>query len=226
MKITNEFTVAASVDRAWAMLTDLEEVAPCLPGATLTGRDGETYTGKIKVKVGPVTSEFAGTAGFAEKDDAAHRAVIDAKGKDIRGSGNASALITAQLRTEGDHTVVNVDTDLKISGKLAQFGSAMIEQVSAKLFAQFVDCLEAKLAAGEVPPTPPEAEATTPQAAPATAPAAEPSGLRRPPPAQEQEPLDLMALAGGAVLKRLLPVVAVVVAVVVGVVALVVFVLR
>lgn len=218
MKITHEFTVAASVDRAWAMLTDLEEVAPCLPGATLTGRDGETFTGKIKVKVGPVTSEFAGTAGFAERDDAAHRAVIDAKGKDVRGAGNATALITAQLRTGGDHTVVNVDTDLKISGKLAQFGSGMIEQVSAKLLAQFVDCLEAKLAAGEVQPTSTVADASTPQTAPTTAPATEPSGLRRPAPAQEQEPLDLMALAGGAVLTRLLPVVAVVV----GVVALVV----
>lgn len=218
MKIANEFTVAASIDRAWALLTDLEEVAPCLPGATLTGREGDTYNGKIKVKVGPVTSEFAGTAGFAEKDDGAHRAVIDAKGKDTRGSGNASAMITAQLRTDGDHTVVNVDTDLKISGKLAQFGSGMIEQVSAKLLAQFVDCLEGKLAAGDAQPTSVAAEATAPTTTEA---AAEPSGLRRPAPAQEQEPLDLMALAGGTVLKRLAPVVAVVVGVVVLVVVLV-----
>lgn len=205
MKIANEFTVSASLDRAWALLTDLEEVAPCLPGASLTGREGETYNGRIKVKVGPVTSEFAGTASFAEKDDAAHRAVIDAQGKDLKGSGNASALITARLRTEGDRTVVNVDTDLRISGKLAQFGSGMIEQVSTKLLAQFVDCLETKLAAG--PQVGAEVGAEEPT-----------NTVPQPAPAQEQEPLDLMALAGGAVLRRLLPAVAVVV----GLVALVV----
>src|SRR5690242_8939495 len=136
MKIANEFTVHAPIERAWAVLTDLEGIAPCLPGAQLTGVDGDVYRGKVKVKVGPVVSEFTGTARFAEKDDAAYRAVIDAKGRDARSAGNAAAMITAQLRPEGDRTAVNVDTDLKISGKLAQFGSGVIREVSQKLLGQ------------------------------------------------------------------------------------------
>jgi carbon monoxide dehydrogenase subunit G len=147
MKIANEFTVHVPIDVAWKVLTDLEGIAPCLPGAQLTGVDGDVYKGKVKVKVGPVISEFAGTARFAEKDDHAYRGVIDAKGRDARSAGNAAALITAQLRPDGDSTVVNVDTDLKISGKLAQFGSGMIKEVSQKLLGQFVTSLEAKIAA-------------------------------------------------------------------------------
>ena len=116
MKISHEFTVHAPIDHAWAVLTDLEGIAPCLPGAQLTGVDGDVYRGKVKVKVGPVVSEFAGTARFVEKDDAGHRAVIDAKGRDPRSAGNAAALITAELKPDGDATVVSVDTDLKISG--------------------------------------------------------------------------------------------------------------
>ena len=146
MKIANEFTVHVPIDVAWKVLTDLEGIAPCLPGAQLTGVDGDVYRGKVKVKVGPVISEFAGTARFAEKDDDAYRGVIDAKGRDARSAGNAAALITAQLRPDGDRTVVTVDTDLKISGKLAQFGSGMIKEVSQKLLGQFVVALEAKIA--------------------------------------------------------------------------------
>jgi carbon monoxide dehydrogenase subunit G len=147
MKITNEFTVHTPIERAWALLTDLEGIAPCLPGAQLTGVDGDTYSGRVKVKVGPVVSDFAGTARFIAKDDEARRAVIDAKGRDSRSAGNAAAVVTAQLRADGDRTLVNVDTDLKISGKLAQFGSGMIKEVSGKLLGQFVTNLEAKLAA-------------------------------------------------------------------------------
>jgi carbon monoxide dehydrogenase subunit G len=146
VKITNEFTVHTSIDHAWAVLTDLAGIAPCLPGAQVTGVDGDVYRGKVKVKVGPVISEFAGTARFVERDDAGHRAVIDAKGRDPRSAGNAAAVITAELRPEGDATVVTVDTDLKISGKLAQFGSGMISEVSGKLLGQFVESLEAKIA--------------------------------------------------------------------------------
>ena len=147
MRITNEFTVHTPIDRAWRVLTDLEGIAPCMPGARLTGVDGDVYHGKVRVKVGPVVSDFTGTARFTEKDDQAHRAAIDAKGRDARAAGNASALVTAVLRPEGDSTVVSVDTDLKISGKLAQFGSGMIKEVSGKLLGQFVTNLEAKLAA-------------------------------------------------------------------------------
>ena len=152
MRIANEFTVHTPIERAWRVLTDLEGIAPCMPGARLTGVDGDVYQGKVKVKVGPVISEFAGTARFTEKDDAAYRGVIDAKGRDARSAGNAAALVTAVLRANGDSTTVSVDTDLKISGKLAQFGSGMIKEVSGKLLAQFVANLEAKLAAED--PTP------------------------------------------------------------------------
>jgi carbon monoxide dehydrogenase subunit G len=158
MKITNEFTVHTPIDRAWQVLTDLEGIAPCMPGAQLTGVDGDVYQGKVKVKVGPVISDFAGTARFTEKDDEKYRAVIDAKGRDARSAGNASALVTAVLSPAGESTTVSVDTDLKISGKLAQFGSGMIKEVSGKLLAQFVTNLEAKLATDESS-TPAPAEA-------------------------------------------------------------------
>ncbi|NMO51640.1 SRPBCC family protein [Actinoplanes sp. TBRC 11911] len=147
MKISNEFTVHTPIERAWQVLTDLPGIAPCMPGARLTGVDGDVYQGKVKVKVGPVISEFAGTARFTEKDPSAYRAAIDAKGRDARSAGNAAAVVTAVLTASGDSTVVSVDTDLKISGKLAQFGSGMIKEVSGKLLAQFVTNLEAKLAA-------------------------------------------------------------------------------
>ena len=146
MNIDNEFKVSLPVDRAWEVLTDLERIAPCMPGAQLTGSDGGTYSGRVKVKVGPVTTEYAGTATFVEKDSHGYRAVISAKGRESRGAGNASATITAQLRPDGDQTLVSVGTDLKISGKIAQFGSSVIAEVSEKLLGQFVDSLEAMLA--------------------------------------------------------------------------------
>ncbi|WP_433533199.1 SRPBCC family protein [Micromonospora sp. CA-263727] len=173
MKITNEFSVSIPIERAWTVLTDLEGIAPCLPGAQLTGVDGDVYKGKVKVKVGPVISDFAGTAQFAEKDDTQYRAVIDAKGRDARSAANAAAAITAQLRPDGDRTLVSVDTDLRISGKLAQFGSGMIKEVSGKLLGQFVANLETKLAA-EQPATPASAtpaSATVPADPAAAAPA-------------------------------------------------------
>jgi uncharacterized protein len=165
MRIENEFTVSVPVERAWEVLTDLEGIAPCMPGAQLTGVEGETYSGKLRVKVGPVISDFAGTATFTSKDETAHRAVIDAKGRDARGAGNASASITASLRPDGDRTVVSVETDLRIAGKLAQFGNRMIAQVSEKLLGQFVDCLESKLAADPTSTTATESSADTSGAA-------------------------------------------------------------
>src|SRR5690625_2515246 len=138
MKIANEFTVSAPIEKAWDVLTDLEQVIPLMPGATMTGQDGEDVLGKVKVKVGPVTSEFSGKVRFVEQDRAQHRAVIDARGKEARGTGNAAATVIAQLHEAGEHTRVSVDTDLKIVGKLAQFGSSMLQQVSEKLLGEFV----------------------------------------------------------------------------------------
>ena len=186
MKIANEFTVSVPVEKAWDLLTDLEQVVPLMPGAQLTGQDGEDTLGKVKIKVGPVTSEFNGKVHFVERNRDEHRAVIDAKGKEARGTGNAAATVTAQLHDAGDRTRVTVDTDLKIVGKLAQFGSSMLQQVSEKLLGQFVDALEAKLAEGKAP----AAAVPAAEAAPRLAPAPEP------------EPIDLLQLTGGGAVAK------------------------
>jgi len=185
MKIANQFTVSAPIEQAWDVLSDLEQVIPLMPGAQLTGHEGDDFLGKVKVKVGPVTSEFSGKVRFVEQDRGQYRAVIDAKGKEARGTGNAAATVTTQLHEDGDRTNVTVDTDLKIVGKLAQFGSGMLQQVSEKLLGQFVESLEAELAA-------PSAEDT--EAGPVTE--------TRPAPAAEPEPIDLLELAGGDQLKK------------------------
>jgi len=190
MKIANEFTVSAPMEKAWDVLSDLEQVIPLMPGAQLTGRDGDDFLGKVKVKVGPVTSEFNGRARFVEHDREHHRAVIDGKGKEQRGTGNAAATVAAQLHDAGDRTRVKVDTDLKIVGKLAQVGGGMLQQVSEKLLGEFVESLEAKLAADSA--TPSNAAAEPVDSATATA-AAEPA------------PIDLLQLAGGGMLKKYAP---------------------
>lgn len=190
MKIANEFTVSAPIEDAWNVLTDLEQVIPLMPGAQMTGRDGDDALGKVKVKVGPVTSEFSGKVHFVEQDRQAHRAVIDGKGKEARGTGNAAATVIAQLHDAGDHTRVTVDTDLKVVGKLAQFGSSMLQQVSEKLLGQFVESLEAKLAADSTAAAAPTPVAIGPQ--------------------PESAPIDLLELAGGGALKKYGPVVLVV----------------
>ena len=200
MKIENSFTVDAPVDEAWTLLTNIAEIAPCLPGANLTGEEDGVYTGTVKVKVGPVTAEYKGTAEFVEKDDVAHKAVINGKGRDSRGAGNAQALITAEMEQVGDQTRVDIVTDLKISGKVAQFGRGVMQDVSEKLLGQFADCLAAKLGDGEaaeeeVAETRSTA-ATTISPPPISAPA---SG------ADDEEVLDLLDVAGGAVAKRAIP---------------------
>lgn len=192
MKIANQFTVSAPIDKAWAVLCDLEQVIPLMPGAALTGHEGEDYLGKVKVKVGPVTSEFSGKVRFVQQDSSQYRAVIDGKGKETRGTGNAAATVTAQLHEDGERTNVTVDTDLKIVGKLAQFGSGMLQQVSEKLLGQFVESLEAELAAQSVPAP------ATPEGPAAVGRIPEP----RPTPAAEPEPIDLLQLAGGDQLKK------------------------
>jgi len=193
MKIANQFTVSAPIEQAWDVLCDLEQVIPLMPGAQLTGHEGDDYLGKVKVKVGPVTSEFNGKVRFVEQDRDQHRAVFDAKGKESRGTGNAAATVTARLHEAGGRTSVTVDTDLKIVGKLAQFGSGMLQQVSEKLLGQFVESLEAKLTAENA------SGATGPES-PAAAESA--TGPRHAAPAPEPEPIDLLELAGGDQLKK------------------------
>ncbi|GGM15420.1 SRPBCC family protein [Dactylosporangium sucinum] len=146
MLLTNEFVVPRPIDETWAVLTDIERIAPCMPGAQLTEVRGDEYHGKVKVKVGPMTAAFSGTAVFKEQDAAAHRAVIEAKGRDASGKGRASALVTAMLVDEGAATRVQVETDLSIAGPLAQMGRSTIGDISTRLLTQFVENLEKSMA--------------------------------------------------------------------------------
>src|SRR5580698_1965882 len=154
MELSNEFRVGVSVPEAWKLLTDLERIAPMLPGAQLQEVEGEEYRGVVKVKVGPITAQYKGVATFVERDEAAGRVVLKATGRDTRGQGNASALITATMVPDGDATKVTVVTDLTITGKVAQFGRGVLADVSGKLLGQFVDALHADLVAGAAGGTP------------------------------------------------------------------------
>ena len=151
MEINNAFEVKAPIDVAWATLTDLARIAPCLPGATLTSIEGDIYKGHVTVKVGPIVAKFGGQAIFQERDDAAHRAVLKGEGRDSTGKGNASAIITAQLESvDANTTRCTVNTDLTITGKIAQFGRGALADVSDKLLKQFVVNLESTVLAQEL----------------------------------------------------------------------------
>jgi uncharacterized protein len=161
MELSNEFTVGVPIDEAWKVLTDVERIAPCMPGAQLQEIEGDEYRGIVKIKVGPITAQYKGVATFVERDDAAHRAVLKAEGRDTRGQGNASALITATLVPEGDaRTKVTVATDLTITGKVAQFGRGVLGDISTKLIGQFADALDAELSGAGGPSEPPAAAAS------------------------------------------------------------------
>ncbi|MBI2708556.1 MAG: SRPBCC family protein [Actinobacteria bacterium] len=150
MELTNDFEVSAPVGDAWAILTDVERIAPCLPGAQLQEVEGDEYRGIVKVKVGPITAQFKGAARFVEQDEAAHRAVLRAEGRDTGGKGNANATITAQLEpADSGGTHVTISTDLNITGRVAQFGRGALADVSTKLLRQFVDSLEATVLRGD-----------------------------------------------------------------------------
>lgn len=148
MQTTNEFTVPLGPERAWVVLTDLERVAPCLPGARITAVDGDDYEGRAKIKIGPITAEYKGVARFESRDDTAHRAVIRATGKDLRGQGTVGATITAHLDGAEDTSTVTVVTDLDITGKVAQFGRGVIADTSAALFRTFADRLATEMVDG------------------------------------------------------------------------------
>ncbi|WP_162924315.1 SRPBCC family protein [Rubrobacter indicoceani] len=145
MKIANEFTVSTSVDEVWAALLDLERVAPCLPGAALTEQVGDEYKGTMTVKIGPVTAKYSGTVSYSEVDEENHRAVIQANGKDARGQGTASAVITSKLEDLGGSTKVMVETDMKLTGKAAQFGRGIAQDVAGKIMGRFSECLEERV---------------------------------------------------------------------------------
>ena len=148
MELNNEFRVAVPPAKVWEVFTDVERVAPCLPGATLLSVDGDEFHGAVKVKVGPITVSYKGIASYQEKDAAARRIVLRAEGKETRGNGTAAATVTALLKDEGESTYVGITTDLAISGKAAQFGRGVLADVSTNLIAQFARSLEAELTGG------------------------------------------------------------------------------
>ena len=195
MDLRHSFTVPLDVESTWAHFGDIAALAECFPGAVVTDVEGDTFRGTVKVKLGPIALQYAGSGTFVEKDDAAHRFVVEAKGKDKRGNGTAGATVTLAMTAAGESTEVQVDTDLAITGKPAQFGRGVMQDVSDKLLGQFVTCLEQRLgspavvdgaaeteepggapsstpaAAGQAPPTPSPAPRPTPAAPPTPAPA-------------------------------------------------------
>ena len=236
MKLENRFTVPASVDTAWAVLLDVPRIAPCMPGAALTEAEGDRFTGTVKVKLGPINLTYGGSATIVSRDDDAHVAVIEGTGKETRGTGTAKAVITCRLLGRGDETDVEVDTDLQITGKPAQFGRGVLADVSGKLVDQFAACLseeirgdaalqateqQAGAAGGDAVAAAPDAGvpaqaaagagSAEPPVAPLTALAEHAATAQSPsstPPRQAAEPVDLLGGAGFPVVKRLGPPVA------------------
>ena len=228
MDFSNEFRVSLPVEPAWELFNDVERLAPCMPGAQLTEVDGDDFHGTVKVKVGPVTVLYKGVASFEERDAANRTVRLKASGRDTRGQGNAEAHITVRLTPDGDGTRVAVDTKLSITGKVAQFGKGVMEDISRKLLNQFVTCLEDRLAADREPAPAPEA-APEPEALAAASAETDPRGADAPDASgstastahttaaeaaaaapglgeDDGEPLDLLGVARGALLKRLAPV--------------------
>lgn len=206
MELQNSFTVPADIDTAWQTLLDVEAIAPCMPGATLESVDGDEFTGNVKVKLGPVSMTYGGQARFVSKDPSTHTAVIEGTGKETKGTGTAKANVTTTMVAEApDRTRVDVVTDLMITGKAAQFGRGVMQDVAGKLVTQFATNLEKVIVsrgtttavadAGDAPVTP-----GAPQVRP------------------QAEALDLGSVAMGPVLKRALPVVIVIAVIVVGVI--------
>jgi len=202
MEINDSFRVSTPIDATWKVMLDIEGIAPCLPGAQLQEVEGDEYRGIVKVKVGPITAQYKGTARLAEVDEANHRLVIDASGRDTRGQGNAKATIVVTMMAEGGGTKVDVSTDLSITGKVAQFGRGVLADVSSKLMGQFVENLERDVLSesdSRVGEAANEATSATPRE-PATE-----GGVRKIE-GPAAEPIDLLDAAGGSVTKRLIPV--------------------
>ncbi|MDE0927345.1 MAG: SRPBCC family protein [Acidimicrobiales bacterium] len=201
MELINDFEVDAPAALVWSILTDVERIAPCLPGAQLQEIEGTEFRGAVKIKVGPITAQYKGAASFVEQDDENYRAVLHAEGRDTRGAGNAAADITAQLETTETGTRVTVTTELKVTGKVAQFGRGIMADVSKKLMKQFADNLSELIAASDTEPAAPVAEVLseeTPNEKP------EVKIIE----SEEVEAVNLLDAAGAPVIKRLLPVLA------------------
>lgn len=230
MQLENKFTIEAPIEKAWAALNTPQTIAPCFPGATLTEYEGDTFVGTVKVKLGPISLTYKGKGTYKERDDANHRVVIDASGRDSRGNGTANATVTGTMVADGpDKTAVTMVTDMTITGRPAQFGRGVISDVADKIIGQFAGCVADKLAPGAEAAAP--AGAATPAAsttaaaagstngaanggttstATATAPAAtsapKPAAAPFTPMKSSIDAIDLLDTAGSPILKRLAPV--------------------
>jgi carbon monoxide dehydrogenase subunit G len=205
MELQNEFTVPAPVSEVWKTLLDVERIAPCLPGATVDRHEGDEVAGRVNVKVGPITASYAGTARFVTKDESEHRFVLQASGRETRGSGSAAATVEARMSEQESGTHVTVGTSLQISGKQAQFGRGVMAEVAGKLTDQFAACLaqrvrEPAAADGHAPaqaPARPAVQAGEPAAQQAKAAAPQASGS-----------LDIISTVAGPLAKQFVPVLA------------------
>jgi uncharacterized protein len=218
VKMENEFTVEAPVEQAWETLLDLERITPCLPGAALEEESGDEYKGTMTIRLGPVTQKYNGTVSFEETDEESRRAVLKADGKDARGQGTASATITSTLTEEDGGTKVHVETDMHLTGRAAQFGRGVQQEVATKLINQFAECLEKEIMGEntrEEPEQPeeteePEETAEPEEAASANGSAEQDEEEEKPKRRVIQqdhdvEPLDLGEASRDAVLKRVMP---------------------
>jgi carbon monoxide dehydrogenase subunit G len=211
MEIADSFVVSTSIDDTWKVLLDIEGIAPCLPGAQLQEVDGAQYRGVVKVKVGPITAQYKGTATLAEVDEATHRILIDAAGRDTRGQGNAKATIVVTMTEDTAGTRVDVVTDLAITGKVAQFGRGVLDDVSAKLLRQFVENLERDVLSSSTPerpdtPTDGDPPASTFSSEPPTSNGAAASAGPRRVQSPDAQPIDLLDVAGISTARRLVPI--------------------
>jgi uncharacterized protein len=216
----NEFTVDAPVEQAWETLLDLERITPCLPGAALEEESGDEYKGTMTIRLGPVTQKYNGTVSFEETDEESRRAVLKADGKDARGQGTASATITSTLSEEDGRTKVRVETDMHLTGRAAQFGRGVQQEVATKLINQFAECLEKEIMGENIreepeqPSEPDQAEETaeTEEAVSADGSGAEEGAEEEEKPKRriiqqdhDVEPLDLGEASREAVIKRVVP---------------------
>jgi carbon monoxide dehydrogenase subunit G len=190
VQLNNSFTVPVPLDEAWTALMNVEEVAGCIPGASVDSIDGDDFTGRVKVRMGPILLTYFGQGRFVERSEADYRAVIEASGKETKGAGVVRAQTTATLSPSEHGTAVNVVTELSVTGKAAQFGRGMLEDVSSKIFDQFASALADQLTHE---PAPAGNDDVSPRAA---SHAAAPRGRNSP------EVLDLMNVAGGSLLRR------------------------
>ena len=233
MQLENTFTIDAPIEKAWEALNTPQTIAPCFPGATLTEYEADTFTGTVKVKLGPISLTYKGKGVYKERDDAAHRVVIDASGRDSRGNGTAEATVVGTMTADGpDKTAVTMVTDMKITGRPAQFGRGVIADAADNIIGQFASCVASKSQAGDAPSEEASSEGSAPvpasgsaagaassngstgSAATATAPTAtaqaataKPSAASTAPMKSEIDAIDLLDTAGAPVIKRLAPVV-------------------